>query len=396
MAEEKAKNATLTEALERSVQEADFNAENRMSSTRHTLLQGVEESKFFSSMNQLSVASINVPECKATDGGEIHRQTYEMWKDLLVDSLKLAGVDDESTKFTVFKVKAGQRLLEIYRNTKTPDDAPNQDTAPFSNAMHRLKTYFGSGSDLMLMRRKLALMTQQPEETDLNFIMRVGSTARLCEFEGEKEFEEIVSTVAEQARNREVRTTALKMLSRKGTFIDLVDKVREIETIRLNEEYVMRRHGSAEPTLVAPVQSSWNASRPQRYSGNFIPRGGFQRGNIVRRGTWRGNRIRQSYSGGSNGGTNYQTQQTRSGPPRGGRCWRCGGVYHAAEYCSTKDKICNRCGRLGHIERVCSESVKRPSNEVLDATPGKIAAVEKSEEEPKDKDPVSEIEEVNN
>ncbi|XP_062560609.1 uncharacterized protein LOC134224930 [Armigeres subalbatus] len=231
LAEEKAKNATLMEALDRSLHEnpdLDFNVENRMSSTRQAGPQSFEESKFFSSMNQLSIASINVPECKAPDGEEIHRQTYEMWKDLLVDSLKLAGVDDESTKFTVFKVKAGTRLLEIYRNTKSRDDAPDQVTEPFSNALHRLRTYFGSGSDVMLMRRKLSLMMQKPDETDLSFITRVGSTARLCEFNAEKEFEEIVSTVAEHARCREVRTTALKMLSRKCTFIDLVDKVRNL------------------------------------------------------------------------------------------------------------------------------------------------------------------------
>lgn len=399
LAEEKAKNATLTEALERSLQDADFNAENRLSSTRHTGLQSIEESKFFSSMNQLSVASISVPECKATDGGEIHRQTYEMWKDLLVDSLKLAGINDESTKFTVLKVKAGPRLLEIYRNTKSQEDAPNEETEPFSNALHRLKTYFGSGSDLMLMRRRLAVMTQQPEESDLNFIIRVGSTARLCEFDGEKEFEEIVSTVAEQARSREVRTTALKLLSRKGTFIDLVDKVREIETIRLNEEYVLRRHGNAEPTLVAPVQaaSGWGALRQQRYSGSFSSRGkrgGFQRGAAAHRGVWRGNRGRQSYTGGSYSGTNFQNHQIRSGHPRAGRCWRCGGVYHAVEDCTAKDKICDRCGRLGHIKRVCSASVKRPAQEELDEPPGKIAAVEKSEEM-KDEEPVSEIDKIN-
>ncbi|XP_062551414.1 uncharacterized protein LOC134216566 [Armigeres subalbatus] len=389
------------EALERSLQNVDnpeieFNADNKMSSTRQAPTSNFEESKFFSSMNQLSIASINVPECKAADGEDIHRQTYEMWKDLLVDSLKLAGIDDESTKFTVFKVKAGSRLLEIYRNTKSQDDTPDEVTEPFSNAMQRLKTYFGSGSDVMLMRRRLALLSQKPEETDLNFITRVGSIARLCEFDGNKEFEEIASTVAEHARSREVRTTALKMLSRKCTYIDLVDKVREIETIRLNEEYVMRRNSHAEPALVAPVQSvsSWDTSRQQRYPGNFASRGlragGFQRGNAWRRGAWRNNRGRQSYTAGS-----FQTYQPRSGGPvRGERCWRCGGVYHSADDCNIKDKRCNKCGRIGHIQRVCSypETLKRHTDDVPDTVPNKIAAIEQPDDL-KDEQRVSENDE---
>ncbi|XP_065085175.1 uncharacterized protein LOC135707300 [Ochlerotatus camptorhynchus] len=70
-----------------------FDNPNRLSSTRNTTTTTAqEESRFLSSMNQLSVASINVPECKSADDEDIHRQTFELWKDLLMDSMKLAGV----------------------------------------------------------------------------------------------------------------------------------------------------------------------------------------------------------------------------------------------------------------------------------------------------------------
>ncbi|XP_062535223.1 uncharacterized protein LOC134204416 [Armigeres subalbatus] len=201
-------------------QQSNFDAQTGFSSTRHMAFtpnasRSLEESRFLCSMNQLSVASINVPECKAAADEQIHRQTFEEWKDLLIDSMKLAGIEDEVTMYTVFKVKAGPRLLEIFRNTKSACDAPDPDAEPFSNALHRLKTYFGSGSDVMLMRRRLSLMLQKHDESDLNFILRVGSTARLCEYDDDKEFEEIVATVAEHAISRDVRTTALKLLSRK-------------------------------------------------------------------------------------------------------------------------------------------------------------------------------------
>lgn len=80
----------------------------------------------------------------------------------------------------------------------------------------------------MLQRRKLALITQKQDESNLKFITRVGATARLCEYSDGKEFEEIVSAVAQHSRSRDVRSAALKMLNRKATFTDLVDKVRGI------------------------------------------------------------------------------------------------------------------------------------------------------------------------
>lgn len=276
-------------------------------------------------------------------------------------------------------MKAGQRLLEIFRNTKSHAEAPNPDSAPFSNAMHRLKTYFGSGSDVMLMRRRLALLTQKPDESDLNFITRVGSTARLCEFDEGKEFEEVVATVAEHARNRDVRTTALKMLSRKASFTDLVDKIREIEAIRLNEEFVMQKHGKQTQALIAPVRSSpnWDSGRQQRTMEYYDSRGSMHpRGYPSRRGSWRAPRGRQSYIRGSLGGGPHVSPQS------GERCWRCYSVYHSANNCTVKDKICNGCGRVGHIQRACRsrETYKRPAQEYLEAPSTKIAFVEKTEE----------------
>nr|XP_029713492.1 uncharacterized protein LOC115257730 [Aedes albopictus] len=365
-----------------------------------------EESRFLSSMNQLSVASINVPECKPADDGDIHRQTYELWKDLLVDSMNLAGIDDEHTMFTVFKVKAGVKLLEIFRNTKSQQDDPDVENRPFSNAMQRLKSYFGSGSDIMLMRRKLALMAQKADETDLAYITRVGSIARLCGYDEGKEFEEIAATIAEHARHKDVRTTALKMLSKRGSFTDLVDKVREIESIRLNEEYVMRKRGRTDQASVAAVSSPFHdrpgfqdryvQNQPRVAAGNvpfrrqqrFMDRyqsrpHPYQRGAQNSRGGWRASRGGQQYRAG------------RSFP----KCWRCENFSHSPEECTAKERVCNFCGELGHIRRACqarfvkteSQSFGRSPVKVLDDSSKRVAALEKLEDVPVEDEKVSDL-----
>nr|XP_029709193.1 uncharacterized protein LOC109423460 [Aedes albopictus] len=341
----------------------EFEVAPSASSTRRVRsMANLEESRFLSSVNQLSISSITVPECKPAEGDdEIHRNTFEMWRDLLIDCMALAGIEDEFTKFTVFKVKAGPRLLTVFRNTKSDVDAPDATTEPFSNALHRLRQYFGSGSDIMFQRRKLALMEQKTEESDLAFVTRVGETAQLCDFDKAKEFEEIAKAVAEHARCKEVRVTALKMVTRNGSFTDLVDKVREIQAIRMNEEYFAVKHGpeatTSKPALVAPLRAEhskqWIPRRnfSQRADNRYVPYSrGYARNNqrVGRQSGWRMN---NSDSARSNAGAHNDQRQS-------GRCWRCYSYFHLPSECGAANLVCRKCGVLGHIQRACQPSIK--------------------------------------
>lgn len=358
-----------------------------------------ENSRFMSSVTQLSLSSINIPECKPLDGDEeIFRYSYEAWKELLEDTMRLAGVEDDRTKFTIFKIKAGARLLQIFRNTKSQAGFPNPETEPFANAMYRLKSYFGSGSDVMFQRRKLALMMQKPEETSLAFITRVGATARLCEYDEEKEMEEIVGAVAAHAVSKEVRVAALKMLNRKGSFSNLVDKVREIDAIQMNEEYFKLKYQKTEPAMVAPVRAAYPA-----YSQPPFQRPGSQGGKLQnigsRRRDSRFNPMRTSRNAeGQNSFRRGFHDQTISASDR---CWRCNSVYHLASECNAAHKVCIGCGRKGHIRRACNSLERRPAqykerlenSKSPETKPSTSAAVNKVEVETENNEDRSEVSE---
>ncbi|XP_062553553.1 uncharacterized protein K02A2.6-like [Armigeres subalbatus] len=220
-------------------------------------------------------------------------------------------------------------------------------------------------------------MQQQPGENDISFLMRVGATARLCEFGMDKEFEEIVGTVAEQARNREVRTAALKLLSRKGTFTDLVDEVREIEAIRLNEEYFNMKHGSQTP--VATIARVTGGEYRQQYRGR--PAG-------VARGRYAAQQIHRDGAMQARNLTNWRGS-TSSIPER---CFRCNSLFHKANNCFAADKICRNCGVKGHLQRACRTFVRdRPiqqhSERVTDTKLSEISAVT-AKEETKPEEPI--------
>ncbi|XP_062535310.1 uncharacterized protein LOC134204488 [Armigeres subalbatus] len=381
----------------------DFEEIPIASSTQHQpkSIGTLDESRFLSSVNQLSISSIAIQECKPLAGDdEIHRHTFEMWKDLLNDCMALAGIEDEATKFTIFKVKAGPRLLTIFKNTRSDAEAPDVSTNPFSNALHRLKLYFGSSSDVMFQRRKLALMEQKADESDLAFITRVGETAQLCDFDKTKEFEEIVKTIAEHAKCKEVRVAALKMVSRNGTFTTLVDKVREIQAIRMNEEFFAFKHmqsGSARETaMLAPVtaeyqnpSSSSRRNYEQRSDNRYVPYNrNYPRYNqrFPQQTGWRANRV----------GATKRNFGDRNETKRLDRCWRCYSFFHLPSECNAANLVCRKCGQVGHIQRACypatSTTTKRNVDQDIfetDAKQAKIEVVEEKEATSKTKEQVS-------
>ncbi|XP_062706871.1 uncharacterized protein LOC115254828 [Aedes albopictus] len=367
----KALQMSLRSPRSESVDSAAFSQQAGPSSTQRRRNEAeAERSRFLTSVNQMSLSSINVPECKPSVAGEqIGRRDYESWIDLLTDSLKLAGVEDEPTKFVVFKVKAGPMLLDVFKNTKSTPESPKEEEFPYANALSRLKLYFGSASDIMLQRRKLALMVQGTEESDLSFIMRVNSIARLCDYKEGKEFEEIVSTVATHARDKDVRIVALKMLNRQDSFTELVDAVREIEAVKMNEEYYRMQHEKQEKKAVAAVSAAFPKAESYRptFNRRSVPRG----------------RFGHPYAGHSR--FDSQRSSNREGErsthkEEAYRCFRCDSVYHKAEACYAIDKTCLKCGRRGHIQRACrsikTEQSRRPGEEDRSVKPEKVASIE--------------------
>ena len=76
---------------------------------------GIEEASAFP---LLSFTSLQFGECKALDGEEeIDKISLNRWREILESGMALAGIQEDSTKANIFKMKAGSKLLDILDNT---------------------------------------------------------------------------------------------------------------------------------------------------------------------------------------------------------------------------------------------------------------------------------------
>ncbi|XP_062708802.1 serine/arginine repetitive matrix protein 1-like isoform X2 [Aedes albopictus] len=211
------------------------------------------ESSLYSCMNNMSIASLNVPECKSSDGeDDIDKKTFQKWKDLLETSMQLVGISDELTKMRIFRIKAGSKLLDILDSTTSTPENPNAESHPYSNAIARLTNSFGSRDHCLMQRQKLRSISQNAGETDLKFVKRVVAAAKLCDFGDEQLLENVAFVIQSHADNFKVREASRKVLRKGGSLAALLEKVQAFEMEKFNEEiYLKNRKKSVDSEIAA-------------------------------------------------------------------------------------------------------------------------------------------------
>lgn len=183
---------------------------------------------------------------------------------------------DENTRFSIFKIKAGVKLLEVYDSTATTPGMPDEKDEPYSNAIARLNEYYGSRTYMLTQRSKLINMVQRKDEDSVQFVRRVGAATKLCGYHEDEEMEAIVRTITKGTLDNRVRKLAHRNWTRQGSLKELIDAVRDSEIERYNEEeFVRSQQPKSEsvprPAVLAAVERYPNhrGFRPEGYNGMF-------------------------------------------------------------------------------------------------------------------------------
>lgn len=89
--------------------------------------QALENESLLSTMSNMSLGSLNIPECKPSEGEtDVDKMAYEHWKEILAASFNLMRASDERAKMDIFRIKAGPKLLEIMKGTSSTPEMPNE------------------------------------------------------------------------------------------------------------------------------------------------------------------------------------------------------------------------------------------------------------------------------
>lgn len=315
------------------------------------------ESMLMTTMNNMTISSLNVPECKPSEGEtEIDKAAFEHWKEVLMSALDLIAATDERSKMAIFKIKAGPKLLEIFNSTVTTEDMPDEYETPFTNAIFRVDEYFGSRAYTLTQRSKLLTMSQRTNEASIQFIRRVGAAAKLCNYRSDEENEAIMRTVTKGAVDARVRTLAHRNWFSQRSLKELIDSVRDWEVEQSNENDFRRSHGQRVASAAA-VSVESNDRFGQQSVPKIVNAVNWNSGDRRAEGSWYNGERRSNSRGGLGGGSRGRgaSRPFNQSSPAQSRCWRCGSIFHTENDCRAKHKACNSCGKLGHISRVCRD-----------------------------------------
>lgn len=350
-------NNTPPEWVEEPVDTGDDNSVgfmHRNSTMRESFRINGNDVSIFTSM---SFASLNIGECKPTEGeDDIDKKCFEHWKELLEASMQFAGVMDESSKMSIFKIKAGSKLMETLDGTTSRVDDPDFLIFPYSNVMSRLKRYFNSRDYILLQRQKLRSMSQKADESDLKYVKKVAAVAKLCDYSEEQMMENIGDVVQSHALNIKVREAGRKIMRKGGNLTEFMDKIRGYEIESLNEQTFRRNHqqsNSSDQHVAAVSYDQRMHDGRLHQQPAFVSKFGSRPHTAVYNQSRQFESVRGRRS--MRGGMNRNVQVGRK------PCWRCTGTFHRSYECHAINKVCRNCQRVGHIERACTQAIQQPT-----------------------------------
>lgn len=285
------------------------------------------------------------------------RREWEEWIRAFELVLEAKNVYSQHDKLVLMLCRGGRGLQRIYYNLRP---VPNEiypapavvpfapiETPEYDNAIKRLNAFFVGKCNERVELEEFRSLKQRTGESFKQFVLRLRAQASRCEFY-DREEKEILHQVTMGASDERVRDKGLEN----------VMNLDELSNYALNRELMHKQKAKSHPfasesstSLAYVKQETSMEGRSESYrgaGGRYEP--------------YRGaGRLNGPYRRAGGRDRSFRAVQGRAETFRGSdrqirnECGRCGSWKHDSDSreCLARGAQCNKCGYIGHFERMC-------------------------------------------
>lgn len=258
---------------------------------------------------------------------------------------------DPETKLKILKIHAGEYLLNIIEMQEAILVLPVEDM--YTEVISLVNNYFESTCNKTQERIKFRKMQQKTDESFTDWILRLESQSKFCDFNEEQRKEEFLQALIGNSASE----LAEKLYEASSYFSNDINKLiqhgQHLDIMRIHKSEAV-----SNPVMESEVPHSELTPRPVMWVGKgdgFKERG-------------RNNRYEP-----------YQ-RTNRSQFSSGKECDRCG-RFHAVNRCPAYRSKCGKCGKIGHWVARCLQGndFERDKKNVLFKHVSRINKVDNSD-----------------
>lgn len=318
--------------------DCDENVQEKLKSVEHFQNGGTSRHIRDVNSNWLSLSSWKLEPFKEKLPPTERKAEWRRFRDQFQRNLDCRSPVDPETNLKVLKLLAGCYLLKVIEMKEASLVLPVDNI--YLKVVSLVNNYFDATCNPTQERIKFREMTQKGDESFTDWVLRLESQSKFCEFKDEQRKEELLQALM----GKSVPELSEQLYVASSFLGNDLDKMIQ-HGQHLDNKRIQKAEAFPTSMLDTEVPSNDSATRPVMYVGK---REGYYKGRGINHNS--SNRF-EPYN--RNNRNNFNSRK---------ECERCG-KFHAPNKCPAYRSKCGKCGRFGHWVAKCQSNVRGNESE---------------------------------